>query len=253
VTVSYDNSASLLFSEALSAIPWLVHAVTTRHFNAASENKPEDLPRLAALLNIKPSAIAFCEQVHEDSIALMTDAETANKSPSQSAPAFHVFPHTDAIITNQPATMINVFTADCIPIMIADTQRKIIGVVHAGWKGTLLGIVEKAIQTFRYLHADPADLLVWLGPAIGRCCYTISNDLMAEFKQRFAEFEDFSDGRRLDLSKLNMLQAHRAGVPLKHISSANLCTRCHQDLFFSYRGDPQHCGRMISTMMIRSD
>jgi YfiH family protein len=248
-----DNSATILQSEALSSMPWLAHAVTTRHFNASADQKPDDLQRLAEFLHIKPSAIAWCDQVHEDSIALLTSAEPTAGADQEHEIVLHHFQHTDAIITNQPGVMISVFTADCLPVFIVDRVRKIIAVVHAGWKGTLLGIVEKAVQTLRYLRAEPRDLLLWLGPAIGRCCYEIGAELMNEFHSAFPEFHGYFDGRHLDLIMLNTLQARRAGVLSEHISSSPFCTRCQQDLFFSYRGDPQNQGRMISTMMIRAD
>jgi YfiH family protein len=248
-----DDSATLIQAEALSSIPWLVHAVTTRRFNATAENKAEDLQRLAALLRIQPAAIAWCDQVHEDSIALLTDTEPQRNASADRQPLLHLFPHTDAIITSQPEVMINVFTADCVPILIADTERKIIAVVHAGWKGTLLGILEKTIQTFRYLRSRPRDLLLCLGPAIGRCCYEVSDELVADFRQRFPDLDGYYEGRNLDLIKLNTLHAQRAGVLPERISFSDVCTRCRQDLFFSYRGDAENCGRMISTMMIRSD
>jgi YfiH family protein len=248
-----DGAATIIQAEALSSIPWLVHAVTTRRFNSTAENRSEDLQRLAALLRIQPAAIAWCDQVHEDAIALLADTEPSGSASADRQPLLHLFPHTDAIITNLPAVMINVFTADCIPILIADTERKIIAVVHAGWKGTLLGILGKTIQTLRYLRSDPRDLFVWLGPAIGRCCYEVSAELVAEFQQRFPDFAGYYEGRNLDLIKLNILQAQRAGALPERISFSDVCTLCRQDLFFSYRGDAENCGRMISTMMIRND
>ena len=149
--------------------------------------------------------------------------------------------------------MINVFTADCLPIFIVDKKRRIIALVHAGWKGTLLRLLEKTVHTLRYLRSNPQDLIMWLGPAIGRCCYEISPELMSEFHNAFPDFDDYYEGRHLDLFKLNLLQAQRAGVPSAQIFSSVLCTHCRQDFLFSYRSDPNNCGRMISTMMITKE
>lgn len=168
------------------------------------------------------------------------------------APPSH--PEADAIITNMPGVAIGMLTADCLPVLIHDPVNRAIGAVHAGWKGTALGIVINTVKEMgRVYGSKPRDLIAALGPAIGPCCYKVGENLMEEFLNNWRGLESFlmlEDGLRLDLGAENLSQLLSIGVPQKNISGSAPCTSCSMD-FFSYRRDSGRTGRQLSFIMLK--
>ncbi|MEK6539228.1 MAG: peptidoglycan editing factor PgeF [Deltaproteobacteria bacterium] len=172
----------------------------------------------------------------------------------------------DAIITNQGGLAIGVLTADCVPIILADHVKKIIGIVHAGWKGTVNGIVKKAIDAMIIkFGSDRKTIIAAIGPSIGPCCYKVDDVVAKEFVERFSDYKDFitplhpplskggrgDSGWRLDLKKANLNQMLDSGILEKNISVEDLCTSCRNDLFFSYRKDGKITGRQFNFIMLK--
>lgn len=160
----------------------------------------------------------------------------------------------DSIITNRKNTAVGIFTADCVPILIADKNKKIAAAVHSGWKGTLNLIVYK---TLKYLmncyNSNINDIIVFIGPHIGSCCYEVSSDLIESFKSSILYCKkDISEGRKLDLEKCILLQLEKLGVPIENIHSANACTFCSNEYeFYSYRKNKNENRRMFSFVIIK--
>jgi polyphenol oxidase len=183
----------------------------------------------------------------------------------------------DASLTKTPGLLLGVQTADCVPILLVDPQKRIVAAVHAGWRGTLARILEKTVGE---LHAQygskPSDLLAAIGPSIGPCCYEVGAELVTQFSSQFTDAAEYFDEPRsgeepnplqwlnmkppghqpppknvhLDLPKANRSQLLAASLPEKNIFSSGLCTACHLDLFFSYRKQGPRSGRLLSTMGI---
>ena len=157
----------------------------------------------------------------------------------------------DAMVTDQPGVLLTVRTADCVPVLVFDPHRRVIGAVHAGWRGAVAGIVPKTLDLLRERFESRSDsLLVGIGPAIGSCCYEVDEPVLRPLREGFADWRSVvtmqGTGRgRLDLKALVREQAVLAGVRPEHISSEGLCTACRPDLFFSYRRD----GVVIRTMV----
>ena len=121
--------------------------------------------------------------------------------------------------------------------------------VHSGWRGALGEISVRALQSLTTYGTDPADVTVWIGPAIGVCCYEVSEKLAGEFLRRFPNFSEVVHGRHLDLKILNTRQLESCGVLAKNIHVSGYCTKCRNDLFYSYRaGDIS--GRILSAAII---
>ncbi len=162
----------------------------------------------------------------------------------------------DAIITNQRYIGIGVATADCLPILISDPVQSVIAAVHAGWKGTIKGILAKVICQMVYIFRSRVeDIVVGIGPAIGSCCYVVGKTVIEPLKSANPEWGKYltnaEDGKtRLDLTALNIRQAEDVGGLEKNVFSIGLCTCCNSDLFFSYRGDGAGVGRMVSGIMM---
>ena len=170
-------------------------------------------------------------------------------------------------------------TADCVPILIVDPKKRAIAAIHAGWRGTLVRIVEKAVGRLRLeFGSKPAELRAALGPSIGPCCYEVGADLVTKFTAQFADAPGYFDDARtgeepnplqwlnmmppghqpppknvhLDLRKANRSQLLSAGLRAENIFVSDLCTACRTDLLFSYRHEGPQSGRLLSVIGIRS-
>ena len=164
----------------------------------------------------------------------------------------------DGIVTAREDLAIGIKTADCVPIFLVDPGSPAVGVVHAGWRGTAMGIVEEAVEAMKKAFStDPAELVAVIGPAIGPCCYEVDEQVYRPLTTRMGRDDFFRRRGRekwmLDLVKANNIQLVNAGVRARHVHAANLCTSCHRDVFFSHRGDKGMTGRQINFILIRSE
>jgi polyphenol oxidase len=163
----------------------------------------------------------------------------------------------DGIVTNQPGVMIGVCIADCVPLLLLDPQKKVVAVLHAGWKGTAGGIAGKGVETLIGLFgSDPADILAAVGPAIGRCCYEVDAPVWEAFAKSGAGLECFerkavSGKWGLDLATANCRQLLAAGVAETNIAATPMCVSCEHDLFYSHRRDKGETGRQMGFIMLK--
>jgi len=149
----------------------------------------------------------------------------------------------DAIISGEPGVAIGIRTADCVPVLLADPETRLVACVHAGWRGTAANILGATIDALRSRGCRPEDLHVAIGPSIGSCCYEVGT----EVARHFAQWREavIGDGRpRLDLPAINEMQARAAGV--RQIWKSGECTFCRTDRFHSFRRDKDQAGRMLS-------
>lgn len=152
-------------------------------------------------------------------------------------------PEADGSVTTTPGLPLVVMTADCLPVVLCDRSGTTVGVVHAGWKGLLNGVVEAGLQA---LDRDPTQVLVWIGPAIGPDSYQVGADVrtafMASDPAHAAEFSDDGPGHwRFDLAGAAVRRLNRAGV--EAVTRTRWDTWANPDLFFSHRRQ-NPCGRM---------
>ena len=147
----------------------------------------------------------------------------------------------DALITNEAALPLTVFSADCGTVLLYDPVRQAVGAAHAGWRGCAAGIVEKTVQAMEDAYGSrPADLLAALGPCIGRCCFETDGDVPAAMRDALgADAEPHMERRgakfHVDLAGLNRQWLLRAGLAPEHIEVSGVCTACRPDLFWSHR------------------
>lgn len=164
----------------------------------------------------------------------------------------------DALVGNLPATILAVQTADCLPVLIGDPVTGAFAAVHAGWRGSLQGIVARTVETMQQTHrSKPSDLIVAMGPAIGECCFEVGPEVVSAFCAVYPYAEQCFSRRQangkaqLNLNRMNIQQLIDAGVASVNISDAALCTVCHNDLFFSYRkerGAERPIGRLMGAI-----
>jgi YfiH family protein len=175
------------------------------------------------------SAVARVNQVHGAAVRIVTHANVSERPPA------------DGMVTAEPEIALAIFTADCVPIIAHDRERRIVGAFHAGWRGILAGIVEQGIDAMCSLGAHAQDLHVALGPSIGPCCFEVDADLAARFACAVAGADRRTrDGRAgkafLDLRGIVLDKLERLDVDAARIATVGPCTRCAMDRYFSRRG-----------------
>ncbi len=160
----------------------------------------------------------------------------------------------DALITDQPGVMVAVRTADCVPVLVQDPCRRVVAAIHAGWRGAVAGIVPKTVQLMEHrFGCHPSHLHISIGPSAGVCCYEVDEPVLERLREGFTRWEAVVRGPRggkahLDLKQLIREQGRQAGVKSECITAVNLCTICHDDLFFSYRREGKVIGTMVSAI-----
>ena len=187
----------------------------------------------------------------------------------------------DGIITGTPGLLLAVKTADCVPVLVADVKRQVVGAFHAGWRGTVARIVEKGIgEMRRQFGSEPHDLRAAIGPSIRRCCYQVGAEVRAEFDSQFPYssdlFEEVFDADAIHVRypmlfltarapghselgpelHLNLVEANRrqladAGLRAEHISIVGGCSACDTTRYFSHRAEHGKTGRMMAAIGIR--
>jgi len=162
--------------------------------------------------------------------------------------------YVDGIVTDMPGALLTVFGGDCPPVFLVDPKRRAVGLVHAGWKGTLGKIPQVAIaQMTVKFGCDPADMYAAIGPGVCRDCYEMGDEvydafaaqwsredadlILSRYPAKDADGNEIPGGKyHLDLREANRMTLLRAGVPADHIEVSNVCTMCNVDTFYSYRG-----------------
>ena len=301
-TSSEKTRLNILRARQLGALPWLVHAFSTRAggfsraygkgdlnlgFTKDDSRAAVDRNRAAYFRNLgvfsrkrsgaAKAAEAFwplvtLRQIHSD-IVRCIDSPLASIHDEPLAG--------DGLITATPGLLLGIQTADCLPIVLADTKRHVVGIFHAGWRGTVQRIVEKGVgEMHRCFGSRPRDIRAAIGPGIQSCCYEVGEEMRVKFESQFDytnslfhEIKDSDPVREkypllfltarapghsdlprklfLDLVEANRRQLLAAGLPAKNIEASPLCTSCHTDLLFSYRAEKGKTGRMMAVAGIR--
>ncbi len=158
----------------------------------------------------------------------------------------------DGLVTNEPGVLLGIQTADCLPILIADRRQWAVGAFHAGWRGTLKGIVEGGVAAMgREFGSVAGDLTAAIGPGIGECCFTVGAEVRELFRARYDYADElFTANQRLslDLVEANRRQLLTAGLKPESIFALNACTSCRTEEFFSYRAERGKTGRLMAAI-----
>jgi polyphenol oxidase len=282
----------------LSRLKWLVHGFSTRPGGASKLDRAgnegtstehvlnlgftdwdtrdrvlANREKFFSALGAKKIRPILLRQIHSDIVYVVGAADV----PQGEHP-----PQGDALITRERGVLLGVQTADCVPILLADTKRRAVAAIHSGWRGTAQRIAEKTLGRMQMeFGTRPQDVIAAIGPGIGQCCYEVGHEVIKEFGAKFPDARNWFDGpfdllengdadsnwlpwltmrppghappaptARLDLIAANRAILAGAGIPLANISSSNLCTACRPDLFFSYRRE-RTTGRMIAAIGIK--
>ena len=287
-TIRKRRGIQVVEARPLGNLSWLVHGFSSRPGGASVlEGKPalnlgftewddrervlENREKFQAALGSGEMPLITLRQFHSDVIHVAA------------APRLEA-PKADALITGTPGLLLGVQTADCVPILLADTRRRVVAAIHAGWRGTLARIAVKTLGQMRMgFGTRPRDVVAAVGPAIGRCCYEVGPEVAQAFAAQFPTAADWFDGPfeqlahgeeplwlpwltmmppghvpppprvQLDLRASNRWQLIDAGVLEKQIGVSELCTSCRADLLFSYRREGAKTGRLMAAIGIRAE
>jgi len=162
----------------------------------------------------------------------------------------------DALVTNQPRVLLTIRTADCVPVLIHDLDRKVVAAIHAGWRGAVAQILRKTIEVLRRrFGSDPASLRIGIGPSAGPCCYEVDEPVLTHLRTSYPQWrqvarETGANKALLDLRGLIRGQSEAEGVPAGHVHTISLCTICNPELFYSYRREGVVNATMVSGIML---
>lgn len=158
----------------------------------------------------------------------------------------------DALVTSEPGAL-TLFFADCLPIYLLEPEKRVAGLIHAGWRGLKSGIVKKTVEKMvSEFGILPQSLFAWLGPSIGPCCYQVSSDFLSYFRAYPGSFRKTIDGQIFfNLKSIGHAQLLEAGVKKNNIVTSYYCTFCQADLFFSYRRERGKTGRQAAILVVK--
>jgi polyphenol oxidase len=211
----------------------------------------ENRRRFLAALGADGWPITTAKQIHSASVRRILDARDAENARSEQ-------PVCDALMSDIQRVLLAVQTADCLPIILADERTGAFAAVHAGWRGTLAGILARTVEQMQMSYdMRTGDLRAAFGPAIASCCFEVGPEVLAQFREKYPYADELisqpqENGKaHLDLSYANRRQLIDCGVPVDRIYDCGLCTVCRNDLFFSYRrenGSEKPVGRLMGAI-----
>jgi hypothetical protein len=263
VKLTQRGPITYLESEELLQFPSILHGFCTRIGGVSGgpyatlnvsprEGDPPDKvrmnwQRLASAFGIPSEQFFVVNQVHGEKFLIIEDAVSCHSLENRQY---------DAIVTDRPGVAIGIKTADCAPVLLFDRRTQAIAAVHAGWRGTALGIAGKAVRVMgERFSSRPEDLSAVIGPSIGPCCYEVGEAVFEAMSHHGEADQVLRPGHRplrwmFDLPLANRMQLERAGIPPGRISPAGLCTCCRKDLFFSHRRDGEKTGRHLNFILL---
>ena len=262
-------SSQLVVTDEISALPvtrsrllsgqvGVVHGITGRvpGLGRADGNLGYGAPRDAAdawamrrrwcaAIGIDPERLVAAGQVHGAAV-LRVGADHAGIGARPGSGRVGLG---DALMTDEPGVALLSLHADCLPLFLVDPRRRAIAVVHAGWRGAVADVAGATVHALAGAYGSrPDDLLAFLGPAIGPCCYEVGSEVAAAWVDRAGgdageALRPVGDRWALDLRAANAVLLRRAGLPAAHLESSSVCTRCAGEAWFSHRGQGPTTGR----------
>lgn len=211
--------------------------------------------QLALSVGIPLDNFTFARQVHGSNVKIITE-DLRGSGAFQESTAIN---DADAMVTNIPNICLMVLQADCVPFLFFDIKRRVIGVAHAGWRGTLRMVVQNTVKVFMEKFCClPNNIFVGVGPSIGPCCYEIGPETIAEIRKvfrnenQYLQHENFPGKGYFNLWEVNKFQLIQMGIPERNIEIARLCTKCKHTVFFSYRHQHAGTGRFGAGIMLKN-
>jgi YfiH family protein len=211
--LDFELSQNAYRARALARFDWLEHGFGTRFFHP-------------------PEPLATLHQIHSDIAVYATGTGCLADG--------------DAILSDLAGQFVGVKTADCLPILLVDERHRAVAAVHAGWRGTVAGVVLSTLKAMaKRWDTQPGDVHAAIGPGIGPCCFEVGPEVAVQFGEPFQP-------ARVNLELANRRQMVEAGLARDHIYTLGLCTFCVADQFHSFRRDREKSGRMMSVIGVKT-
>ncbi len=194
------------------------------HVNDIKENVDKNRQNVALKMDYENKDLVYMNQVHGNNVQIVDE-----NSPK-------LIDDCDGIITKSKNLPLMVMVADCIPILFFDEIQGVIAAVHAGRNSTFLRISQiTANKMINELGCNPNNIKVIMGPSIQKCCYEVNEELLQIVKTSFGE--EFCKEKNIDLQAINIKLLEELGI--RNIRVSQICTKCSNEPFFSYRKNPK--------------
>lgn len=271
----------------LDKIPWIEQVFSTRmggvskdefstmNFSFIRGDNPEavfeNYRRIGEVFKKECNAFVTTDQTHTTNIRVVRK-EDAGKGVTVPRDYTDI----DGLITNEPGLILSCFFADCVPLYFVDIKKKVIGLAHSGWRGTVEGMGECMVKRMKEaFDCEPADIIAGIGASICQDCYEISEEVACRFREGFwkeTKMKEFceevlgngnyprseyllpgksSDKWQLDLWLANYAVLRKSGIPMDNISITDICTCCNAPYLFSHRATGGKRGNLGAFLMIK--
>lgn len=214
----------------------------------------ENFRRIGEALGVRCEDMVLSRQTHTTNVRIVTDADRGKGITRE-----RDYTDVDGLVTNVPGICLVTSYADCVPLFFVDPVKKVIGLSHSGWRGTVGKIGRKTVELMHErFGSDLADILAAVGPSVCMDCYEVSSDVIEKFKEAFPEncweqlFYEKPDGKyQLDLWKANELIFLESGILPEHIAVTNVCTHCNSDILYSHRAAGDKRGNLCAFLALK--
>ena len=225
------------------------------------ENVRENFRRIGASIGVQCCDMVFSQQTHTTNVQAVTEDDRGN---GMTKPL--TYTDVDGLVTNVPGICLVTFYADCVPLFFVDPVRRVIGLSHSGWRGTVgkIGLHTVRLMQEKY-GSNPSDILAAIGPSICQDCYEVSEEVCDKFRMDFDEqyweqlfyqknAEQKQKGKyQLDLWKANELIFKEAGILAEHIAVTNVCTHCNSRILYSHRTTGDRRGNLAAFLALKQE
>lgn len=209
----------------------------------------ENRKRLCDAINILPTNLFVPKQTHDSSSLIIDNQFLSQPKVEQEA----LMQGVDALITQEKNIGIAITTADCVPILIFDMEKKVLATIHAGWKGTADNIGSKTIsKMIAKFSCNPKNMIAGIAPSISPKKFEVGDEVGVVFKEKGFDldsisFRNITTGKlHIDLWKANQISLINSGISTHNIEIAEICTYSNPEKFFSARRQTIHSGRMLT-------
>lgn len=244
------------FSTRLGGVSRGIYSSMNLSFTRGDEEEAvkENYRRIAQSIGFRTDDIVTSDQTHTANVRKVTEAD---RGKGITVP--RDYQDVDGMVTNVPGLVLTTFYADCVPLYFADPVKRVIGLSHSGWRGTVAKIGKVTVEKMKEEYGcHPEDILAAIGPSICQDCYEVSEDVIEEFKTAFAgEYQERlyykkKNGKyQLNLWETNRLIFLEAGIPEANISMPGICTCCNPEFLFSHRASHGKRGNLAAFLGLK--
>ena len=270
MNMNIKNAVSYLTFKDFEKFSFLTHAFSTRlggvsdgcyksmNLSFSQGDEEEAVERnyniLFSILGLDTNKIAMTNQIHDNFIKIIKEKDIRSGNLKS-----HIYDETDGLITDIPGVALVTYHADCPAVFIVDPVKKVIGLAHAGWRGTVKKIAENLVKSFvNNYNSSPENLVCAVGPSISGECFEVSEDILAHFENlnlinKSYLIKSQNIGKvNIDLPEVNRQILIKNGVRDNNIIKSDVCTKCYCDLLFSHRAMGKNRGTNVAVMALKN-